>query len=140
MSSQRLEICEGLSKEILRKGDETCFPEPGGQTLHVHFTCTLASSGEVVDSTRGESRSTMNGITVLKQNHPLRLELGTDHSIKGFALALPTMSLGEQALFWVRADLAYGSQGKGPAVPPNSDLIFDIHLLGIDKKYAPPSP
>ena len=29
--------------------------------------------------------------------------------------------------------LAYGTQGAGDAIPPNTALVFEIHLLGIEE-------
>ena len=55
--------------------------------------------------------------------------------MKGFERAVQSMSLGERASVKVPSKLAYGCDGKGK-VPPDTDLDFDLHLLGIDKKYA----
>ena len=40
------------------------------------------------------------------------------------------MSLGEKAQLHIPACKAYGAAGNGP-VPPNADLVFDVHLLKI---------
>ena len=46
------------------------------------------------------------------------------------------MTLGERSSFKVSASLAYGVDGKGTVVPPDTDLVFDIELLGVNKTYA----
>ena len=56
--------------------------------------------------------------------------------IEGFQLAVCSMTLGERSSFKVSASLAYGVDGKGTVVPPDTDLVFDIELLGVNKTYA----
>jgi len=40
--------------------------------------------------------------------------------------------LGDKALLFIPAHLAYGEQGAGSVIPPNTNLIFEIEL--VDKK------
>ena len=49
--------------------------------------------------------------------------------IKGWDLGIKTMKKGENALFTIPADLAYGSSGSPPTIPPNATLQFDVELL-----------
>jgi FKBP-type peptidyl-prolyl cis-trans isomerase len=51
--------------------------------------------------------------------------------IKGWTEALQMMSPGDQVRIFVPSKLAYGPQGNGPAIPPNSNLIFDVELVKI---------
>ena len=55
--------------------------------------------------------------------------------IPGFDLAVATMSLKEKASFFIPAAMAYGAEGKAQLVPPGSNLVFDIQVLGIDGNY-----
>ena len=41
------------------------------------------------------------------------------------------MSVGERAKIRISAEFAYGKEGLFPTVPPNSELIFDLTLLGF---------
>jgi FKBP-type peptidyl-prolyl cis-trans isomerase FkpA len=41
------------------------------------------------------------------------------------------MKVGGKRKIWVPSKLAYGPQGKPPSIPPNSNLEFDIELMGI---------
>lgn len=118
-----------------KPGDGKHFPVPGAK-LSVHYTCALVATGETVDSSRGEHITIHGGITVRKVKHPLQVILDSGDNIKGFELALASMSLGERSSFRLPADLCYGGNGKGTSIPPDSDLDFDIELLGIDKLYA----
>ncbi len=50
--------------------------------------------------------------------------------IAGFKEGVMTMKIGDKARLFIPAHLAYGEGGKGP-IGPNTDLIFDIDLLGF---------
>ncbi|MFS8008509.1 putative peptidylprolyl isomerase [Helianthus anomalus] len=39
------------------------------------------------------------------------------------------MKKGENALFTIPAELAYGESGSPPTIPPNAALMFDVQLL-----------
>jgi FKBP-type peptidyl-prolyl cis-trans isomerase len=56
--------------------------------------------------------------------------------IAGWAEALLLMKVGDKWQLFIPPSLAYGEQGRD-TVPPNSTLIFDVELLGIDKPTAP---
>ena len=42
------------------------------------------------------------------------------------------LTLGEKAKFFITSDYGYGSRGFYELIPPNSDLIFEVHLLRIN--------
>lgn len=42
---------------------------------------------------------------------------------------MKTMRKGEQAIFTISPDYAYGKGGQPPAIPPDTKLTFDIELL-----------
>ena len=47
------------------------------------------------------------------------------------------MSLGEKAQLQIPAALGYGAQGAPGAIPPNSDLTFEVELLAIGTHKSP---
>ena len=51
--------------------------------------------------------------------------------IKGWTEGLQLMKVGSKYQFYIPASLAYGSQQMGPEIGPNSTLIFDVELVGI---------
>ena len=51
--------------------------------------------------------------------------------IPGFSEALLTMNVGSVIRTWIHPDLGYGANGT-EAILPNSLLVFDIELVGID--------
>ena len=48
--------------------------------------------------------------------------------IQGWDEGVMKMSLGEKAILRVSSDYAYGSAGAAGVIPPNADLVFEVHL------------
>jgi FKBP-type peptidyl-prolyl cis-trans isomerase len=103
----------GLQYKVLKQG-EGDHPAPN-DNVTVHYTGRLLD-GTVFDSSeeRGEP-----------------VTFGVSQVIQGWTDVLPLMPLGSRYLVWVPAELAYGAQGNGP-IKPNSTLVFEIELLGIE--------
>lgn len=51
--------------------------------------------------------------------------------ISGWTEALQMMPVGSKWRLYVPSDLAYGEQGAGQSIGPNTTLIFDVELLEI---------
>lgn len=61
--------------------------------------------------------------------------------IKGWTEALQLMKVGSKYKLFIPADLAYGAKGAGADIGPESTLLFDVELLGIEPPVAPgPKP
>ena len=54
--------------------------------------------------------------------------------LKGYALALLTMKVGELSEFAIHRSLAYGELGCPPRIPPASDIIVIIEVMDIYAK------
>ena len=48
--------------------------------------------------------------------------------VKGFSEGLKLMPKGAKYRFWIKPDLGYGAETKGP-IPGNSTLVFDVELV-----------
>ena len=96
-------------------------PKPTAEDkVKVHYTGTL------LDGTKFES-SVDNGEPV---------EFGVGRVIKGWTEILQMMPVGSKYIIWVPSELAYGEQGAGRDIKPNSTLKFEIELLDIVKEPA----
>jgi FKBP-type peptidyl-prolyl cis-trans isomerase FklB len=103
----------GLQYEVLETGDGE---KPGLQsTVVTHYHGTLLD-GTVFDSSveRGEPA-----------------EFGVNQVIPGWTEALQMMSVGDKWRIACPPKLAYGEQGAGDSIPPNTALVFEIHLIAI---------
>jgi FKBP-type peptidyl-prolyl cis-trans isomerase len=53
--------------------------------------------------------------------------------IEGWAEGVRLMNVGGHYKLYIPPDLAYGADGAGDTIPPNSVLVFDVELLDIEK-------
>lgn len=44
------------------------------------------------------------------------------------------MKVGEKAKLLIRSDYGYGESAMGENIPANSNLVFDVELLGFQEK------
>ena len=52
--------------------------------------------------------------------------------IPGWVEALQLMPTGSKFKLFIPSELAYGDGGMGEEIPPNSTLVFDLELIGIE--------
>lgn len=60
---------------------------------------------------------------------PFNFQVGVGQVIKGWDLGVLSMKKGEKATFYIKSDYAYGNEGAGDDIPPNTDLYFDVELV-----------
>lgn len=66
---------------------------------------------------------------------------GAHRVIAGWDLGFEGMHIGGKRRLYIPYQFAYGAQGKPPAIPPKSMLIFDMELVSqSDQPPAPPAP
>ncbi len=105
----------GLQYEVLTEGNGEK-PKATDQVT-VHYEGRLIG-GQVFDSS-------------IQRGQPATF--GLNQVIKGWTEALQLMSEGSKYRIYIPSDLAYGEQGAGEMIEPNSTLIFDVELIGINK-------
>jgi FKBP-type peptidyl-prolyl cis-trans isomerase FkpA len=65
-------------------------------------------------------------------HEPLEFALGAGKVIKGWDQGVVGMKEGGKRTLIIPSELAYGKRGVGGgAIPPDSDLIFDVELLKV---------
>jgi FKBP-type peptidyl-prolyl cis-trans isomerase len=73
------------------------------------------------------------------RNQPFSFPLGAGHVIKGWEQGVPGMKVGGLRRLVIPPSLGYGSRNidKG-LIPPNSTLLFEIELLGLESVTLTP--
>jgi peptidyl-prolyl cis-trans isomerase A (cyclophilin A) len=51
--------------------------------------------------------------------------------IAGFKEGLQKMRIGDKAMLFIPTHLGYGAQGAANVIPPNTDLVFELELVGF---------
>ena len=104
----------GLQYKVLKSGEGRTPAATDKVKTHYHGTLI---DGTVFDSSveRGDPVSfPVNGV------------------IPGWTEALQLMKEGDKWQLFIPADLAYGEQGAGARIGPNSALVFEIELLAVE--------
>jgi FKBP-type peptidyl-prolyl cis-trans isomerase FklB len=106
----------GLQYKILKEAKGA--KPKATDTVSTHYRGTL------IDGTEFDSS--------IKRGEPA--EFPVNQVIKGWTEALQLMPVGSKWQLFIPSDLAYGPQGAGNMIGPNSTLIFEVELLDIKKK------
>lgn len=103
----------GLQYEVITEGDG---PVPtAADQVEVHYT------GKLIDGTVFDS-SVERGVPAT---------FGVTQVIPGWVEALQLMKAGSKWRLFIPSQLAYGPQGAGGVIGPDSTLIFDVELLKV---------
>lgn len=105
----------GLQYEVLESGNGA--QPTANDRVEVHYT------GKLIDGTVFDS-SVERGVPAT---------FGVTQVIPGWVEALQLMHEGDQWRLYIPSDLAYGPNGAGGLIGPDTTLIFDVQLLRVIK-------
>jgi FKBP-type peptidyl-prolyl cis-trans isomerase FklB len=105
----------GLKYQVLKHGEGTVSPK-ATDTVKVHY------EGKLLDGTVFDSS--------IARGQPVSFPL--NRVIPGWTEGLQLMKVGDKFKFEIPANLAYGANSPSPTIPPNSTLVFEVELLGIE--------
>lgn len=116
-NGKRVEVnvtLSGLQYEVLQEG--TGKQPVASDSVTVHYT------GKLIDGTVFDS-SVERGVPAT---------FGVTQVIPGWVEALQLMKEGAKWRLFIPSQLAYGPQGAGNIIGPNSTLIFDVELIKVN--------
>ena len=137
---EEVTTASGLTYETLGEGDGE---QAGfGDRVRVHYTATI-EGGDRYDSSR-------------ERGEPWVFTIGDDRATQGFNEGVAGMRVGELRRLIVPSNLAYGALGtfaeykpgqprglegalqleEPPSIPPNSTILYEVELLGIEPPDA----
>ena len=93
-----------------------------GDVVKVEYTGWLESTGKQFDTSVGRA--------------PIAFKVGAGKVIPGWDEGILSMKVGGKRRLSIPSDLAYGENGAGEAIPPNSRLQFECELMGIETGFA----
>jgi FKBP-type peptidyl-prolyl cis-trans isomerase len=108
-------MASGLQYKVIKSGSGEA-PKKS-DTVKVHYHGTLID-GTVFDSS-------------VNRGEPVTFAL--DQVIPGWTEGLQLMKVGDKWQLFLPSKLAYGERSPSPEIGPNSALIFEVELLGIEK-------
>ena len=108
------ELASGLQYEIITEG--TGARPTAFNTVTCHYHGTLID-GTIFDSS-------------VQRGKPASFPLS--QVIKGWTEGVQLMPTGSKWRFFIPPNLGYGERGAGGTIGPNSTLIFEVELLGIN--------
>jgi peptidylprolyl isomerase len=114
-TNEMMKTASGLKYQVMKKGAGAVSPK-ASDTVKVHYHGTLLN-GTVFDSS-------------VERGEPISFPL--NRVIPGWTEGLQLMKVGDKFKFEIPPNLAYGPNSPSPKIPPNSTLVFEVELLGIE--------
>jgi FKBP-type peptidyl-prolyl cis-trans isomerase len=99
-----------------------------GDLVFVHYTGTLAD-GTVFDTSHKPAPGQQRG-------SPFSFVIGRDRVIEGWHQGIVGMTVGQKRKLIIPPALAYGADGRPPAIPPDATLTFEVELVGLYRDPA----
>lgn len=107
---------DGLQYKVIKPGTG---PSPdANDSVTVDYVGKLPD-GTVFDSSKAHGKSATFPVNAV---------------IPGWTEALQLMKQGAEYKLFIPPSLAYGERGAGSKIGPNQTLVFDVHLIKVDKK------
>lgn len=106
-----------------------------GATFQAHYS-GFFTTGELFDTSIAdvaesqgqldEKRKAAGGYAPMERKYSMDEAL-----ITGFKEGIMQMSVGDKATIFIPSHLGYGEQGHPAGIPPNTDLVFELELVGV---------
>jgi FKBP-type peptidyl-prolyl cis-trans isomerase FklB len=110
-----IRLNSGVEYQVIEAGDQAGTPPGPTDYVKVHYR------GTFIDGTEFDSS--------YARNQPATFAVNA--VIPGWTEVLQLMHPHAKWMVYIPSELAYGAQGAGSVIPPNSTLIFEIELLSV---------
>ena len=110
----------GLQYSVLRPGKGV--RPKATDTVEVHYRGKLIDGSVFDESFKGK----------VPAKADQTVKFAANRVIKGWTEALQLMNVGSVYRLVIPSELGYGTRGAGQDIGPNSVLVFEVHLLGIE--------
>ncbi|KAF3768178.1 hypothetical protein M406DRAFT_102097 [Cryphonectria parasitica EP155] len=108
---------------------KTTHAEGTGAQPSVGQTVTIEYTGFLKDTSKPDNKGKQFDSSVGRGDFVTKIGVG--QVIKGWDEGVTQMKVGEKATLDISSDYGYGARGFTGHIPPNADLIFDVHLKGV---------
>lgn len=129
------ELESGLQIHYLERGEG---PQPAqGQMVEVDYAGYF-EDGTLFDTSM-EDVAVEGGVFNQQRKdqigyNPMVVPYGPDAPvIAGFREGIQQMKVGDRVVLFIPSHLGYGERGAGGVIPPNTDLIFELEMVGIQE-------
>lgn len=109
-----------VRKDVVQEGEGLRKPLYNHQVTF-HYEARRADDGTIFDSSR-------------ERGAPIQILLDQGRALPGVEAAILTMREKEKAVFEIDSAKAFGVAGCGKDVPPDTNVLFEIELLGFSEK------
>ncbi len=108
-----------------------------GDNILVNYQGYL-SDGRMFDTTFEDLAKEFEVYDQRRPYKPMPMPYSPDAKmIPGFKEgALQMKNVGDKAILFIPSHLGYGERGAGRVIPPNTDLIFELEIMGVQDKEA----
>ncbi|KAI0484713.1 fkbp-type peptidyl-prolyl cis-trans isomerase [Xylariaceae sp. FL0804] len=108
---------------------KTTHEEGSGPQANAGQTVTIEYTGYLKDPSKPDQKGNKFDSSVGRGDFVVRIGVG--QVIKGWDEGVTQMKVGEKATLDISSDYGYGARGFSGIIPPNSDLLFDVHLKKV---------
>ncbi|EEH04541.1 conserved hypothetical protein [Histoplasma capsulatum var. duboisii H88] len=119
----------GVTKKVLRNGNGVNKPTTGDEVVIDYTGC-------LYDPTAADKHFMGDEFDSSKDRGDFKTTIGIGKVIRGWDEAVMNMTLGEKSILTISGDYAYGDRGFPGLIPPNSTLVFEVELKGINNIRA----
>jgi len=136
LKEKATQLKDGLAIHFIEKGKG---PQPKQGDKVTLFYAGFLEDGTVFDTNNKELAKKLGVFNPQRAAAPggydpmPMLYSAEARMIPGFRDGVMEMKVGDKAVIFIPSALGYGERGGGP-IPPNSDLIFDLEMVGIADK------